>query len=94
MTSFVGSTSIAYKPFPLGCSPSDVMCVGESTSKWYGTGGHWINEGLPMYVAIDRKPENREVRGVSGDTYRRRKSGPRYFDVLIFRHTKLHKSHE
>jgi hypothetical protein len=27
-------------------------------SKWYGAGGHWINEGLPMYVAIDRKPEN------------------------------------
>ena len=21
-------------------------------------GGHWINKGLPMYVAIDCKPEN------------------------------------
>ena len=21
-------------------------------------GGHWINLGLPMYIAIDRKPEN------------------------------------
>ena len=21
-------------------------------------GGHWINKGLPMYVDIDRKPEN------------------------------------
>jgi hypothetical protein len=21
-------------------------------------GGHWINMGIPMYVAIDRKPEN------------------------------------
>ena len=27
-------------------------------SRWYGQGGHWINHGLPMYVAIDRKPEN------------------------------------
>ncbi len=26
--------------------------------RWYGIGGDWINEGLPMYVAIDRKPEN------------------------------------
>ena len=27
-------------------------------SRWYGQGGHWINHGLPQYVAIDRKPEN------------------------------------
>ena len=27
-------------------------------SRWYGQGSHWINHGLPMYVAIDRKPEN------------------------------------
>ena len=27
-------------------------------SRWYGQGGHWINHGLPMYVAIDRKLEN------------------------------------
>ena len=27
-------------------------------SRWYGKGGHWINHGLPMYVAINRKPEN------------------------------------
>jgi hypothetical protein len=26
--------------------------------QWYGAGGDWINEGLPHYVAIDRKPEN------------------------------------
>ena len=38
--------------------PSDIICVDESMSRWYGLGGHWINEGLPMYVAIDRKPEN------------------------------------
>jgi hypothetical protein len=38
--------------------PSDLICVDESISRWYGQGGHWINHGLPMYVAIDRKPEN------------------------------------
>lgn len=38
--------------------PSDEICVDESMIRWYGTGGHWINAGLPMYVAIDRKPEN------------------------------------
>ena len=34
--------------------PSDEICVDESMSRWYGRGGHWINHGLPMYVAIDR----------------------------------------
>jgi hypothetical protein len=38
--------------------PSDLICVDESISRWYGQGGNWINHGLPMYVAIDRKPEN------------------------------------
>ena len=38
--------------------PSELLCVDESISRWYGKGGHWINRGLPMYVAIDRKPEN------------------------------------
>ena len=38
--------------------PSDEICVDKSMSRWYGQGGHWINHGLPMYVAIDRKPEN------------------------------------
>lgn len=37
---------------------SDLICVDESMCKWYGQGGHWISKGLPMYVAIDRKPEN------------------------------------
>jgi len=40
-------------------TPRDTLCVNESISKWYGQGGHWISIGLPMYVAIDRKPENR-----------------------------------
>jgi Transposase IS4 len=39
-------------------NPSDLICVDESMSRWYGQGGDWINHGLPMYVAIDRKPEN------------------------------------
>ena len=39
-------------------NPSDQICVDESMSRWYGQGGHWINHGLPQYVAIDRKPEN------------------------------------
>jgi hypothetical protein len=39
-------------------SPSDTICVDESMSCWYGQGGHWINHGLPQYIAIDRKPEN------------------------------------
>ena len=38
--------------------PSGHICVNESMSRWYGQGGHWINHGLPQYVAIDRKPEN------------------------------------
>ena len=39
-------------------SPSDLICVDESMSRWYGLGGFWINIGLPQYIAIDRKPEN------------------------------------
>lgn len=38
--------------------PSEWICVDESISRWYGLGGGWINIGLPMYIAIDRKPEN------------------------------------
>ena len=39
-------------------SPSDEICVNESISWWYGQGSYWINHGLPIYVAINRKPEN------------------------------------
>ena len=38
--------------------PSEHICVDESISRWYGQGGDWINHGLPMYIAIDRKPDN------------------------------------
>eukprot|EP00977_Amphora_coffeiformis_P024561 scaffold16227_cov128-Amphora_coffeaeformis.AAC.1 len=38
--------------------PSSELCVDESIVQWYGIGGDWINEGLPIYVDIDRKPES------------------------------------
>ena len=38
--------------------PGENVVVDKSMSRWYGHGGHWINAGLPHYVAIDRKPEN------------------------------------
>ena len=41
-------------------SPSDIICSYEYISRWYGKGGHWINLGLLMYAAMDRKPENGE----------------------------------
>lgn len=34
------------------------VCIDGSIVHWCGVGGDWINEGLPMHVAIDRKPEN------------------------------------
>ena len=39
-------------------NPSKLICVDENMSRWYGHGGHWINHGLPQYIAIDRMPEN------------------------------------
>lgn len=39
-------------------SQSEYICVDESMCKWYGQGGAWIQRGLPMYVALDRKPES------------------------------------
>ena len=39
--------------------PLDVLCCDESISRWYGIGGNWINAGLPQYISIDRKPEDR-----------------------------------
>ncbi len=38
--------------------PSEWICADESISRLYGLVGYWIDIGLPMYVAIDRKPEN------------------------------------
>jgi Transposase IS4 len=38
--------------------PSDRICVDESFSRWYGQGGNWINHGLPMFISMERKPED------------------------------------
>jgi Transposase IS4 len=39
-------------------TPSEHICVDEIyIARWYGQGGHWIDMGLPHYVAIDRKTE-------------------------------------
>ena len=37
---------------------SELLCVDESISRWYGLGGSWIEVGSPHYVALNRKPEN------------------------------------
>jgi len=37
---------------------SEVICIDESKSRWYSMGGYWINMGITMYIAINRKPEN------------------------------------
>lgn len=49
-----------YQPCFVNCLSNILaqICIDESMSRWYGKGGDWINEGLPHYVAIDRKPEN------------------------------------
>ena len=39
--------------------PSEWICVDKSTLlRWYGLGDQWMNIGLPMYVAIDRRLES------------------------------------
>ncbi len=52
---FVGFINDEHEKF---FSPSSWICVDESISHWCGTGGDWINEGVPMRMAIDCKPEN------------------------------------
>ena len=44
--------------YALNYHPTELLVVDESMSRWYGTGGTWINIGLPMYTAIKRKPDN------------------------------------
>ena len=39
--------------------PLERIVVNKSVVRWYHLGGLWINMGLPQYVAIDRKPDNR-----------------------------------
>ena len=37
-------------------SPSDLICADEYILRWYGQGGHWINLGSPVLVAMERNP--------------------------------------
>jgi Transposase IS4 len=55
VTGFVDAINSHRKEF---FEPSELICVDESISRWYGLGGSWIDKGLPHYVAIDRKPES------------------------------------
>lgn len=38
-------------------TPSELICVHESVSRWYGSCGEWSGVCLPTYRSIDRKPE-------------------------------------
>lgn len=38
--------------------PSGDVCADESMIRWYGLGGAFVQLGLPMYVAMERKPDN------------------------------------
>ena len=38
--------------------PREFALMNQCRVGSYGKGGHWINHSLPMFVAIDRKPEN------------------------------------
>ena len=38
--------------------PSEWICAHEAISRWYKLGDHWINFGLPMYMAIGKKAES------------------------------------
>ena len=39
-------------------SPLDIIFSDESILRWYIQGGHWIHLSFPVYVTMDRKPEN------------------------------------
>ena len=39
-------------------SPSDLICVDEGMSRWYGHVVDWVYDGFPTNRAIDKKPEN------------------------------------
>lgn len=38
--------------------PSELHCVDESISRWYGVSGSYFDVGLPFYVDIARKHES------------------------------------
>jgi hypothetical protein len=46
--------------------PSGDVCADESIIRWYGLGGAYVQLGLPMYLAMERKPDNgAEVQNVA-----------------------------
>ena len=55
MEDFVKNINKHRDKFYLACA---VLCVDELMLRWYGLGMHWINIGLPMYIALDHKPDN------------------------------------
>jgi hypothetical protein len=38
--------------------PGDHLEANETVIRWYGVGGAFVNAGLPMYLALERKPDN------------------------------------
>jgi hypothetical protein len=38
--------------------PGDHLKADEMVIRWYGVGGGYVNKGLPMYLALERKPDN------------------------------------
>jgi hypothetical protein len=38
--------------------PGDHLEADKKVIRWYGVGGGYINKGLPMYLALERKPDN------------------------------------
>jgi hypothetical protein len=38
--------------------PGDHLEADETVIRWYGVGGGYVNKGLPMYLALERKPDN------------------------------------
>ena len=38
--------------------PGGTIIVDETMVRWYGMGGLYVEDGLPMYVSMDRKPDS------------------------------------
>jgi hypothetical protein len=38
--------------------PGNHLEADETVIRWYGIGGGYVNKGLPMYLALERKPNN------------------------------------
>ena len=38
--------------------PGGHLVADETVIRWYGKGGAFVDAGLPMYLALERKPDN------------------------------------